>query len=132
MCLRYCCRPMNTGVSGHIAFVLFLHKCPLLGSFWCRPRGRMPRVECMALAGLELWFNSEDHGPPHFHVRKPDRWEIRVFFRSCTRRELSFSVKYSFRAKGPTGKEPAAILRTVMDNLAELTLEWEQKVQTER
>lgn len=92
----------------------------------------MARVECISIAGLELWFNSEDHGPPHFHVRKPDRWEIRVFFRSCTKRELSFNVKFAFRDKGPNTKEKAVLRREVMAQLGALATEWEEKVQTER
>ena len=91
----------------------------------------MPRVECITVAGLELWFNSLDHGPPHFHVRKPDRWEIRVFFRSCTATALSFNVKFAFRSKGPSGREQAAILSAVLAHLDDLAVEWEQKVQSE-
>ena len=90
----------------------------------------MARVECITIAGMDVFFNSNDHGPPHFHVRKPDRWEVRIYFRSCTSKKLSYSVKFALRSKGPTGRERTAILNAVRDNLAALTMEWEQKVQT--
>jgi hypothetical protein len=32
------------------------------------------------IAGLDLWFNSDDHLPPHFHAEKPGHWEVRVLF----------------------------------------------------
>ncbi len=31
----------------------------------------MGRVDAFAIGGLDLWFNSHDHGPPHFHARRP-------------------------------------------------------------
>ena len=33
----------------------------------------MGRVDAVSIAGLELWFNSSDHLPPHFHDRKTQR-----------------------------------------------------------
>ena len=38
----------------------------------------MGRVDAFALPGLELFFPSDDHPPPHFHVLKPGAWEIKV------------------------------------------------------
>ncbi|MBA2663238.1 MAG: DUF4160 domain-containing protein [Bradymonadaceae bacterium] len=38
----------------------------------------MGKVDSFAIPGLELLFYSSDHPPPHFHVRKPGEWEIRV------------------------------------------------------
>ena len=28
----------------------------------------MGKVDCISLTGLVLWFNSNDHRPPHFHA----------------------------------------------------------------
>lgn len=56
-----------------------------------RPLGKL---DCFHMAGVDLWFNSSDHEPPHFHARKPDKWEIRVFFRACKRSNLVFNVKF--------------------------------------
>jgi hypothetical protein len=30
----------------------------------------MPKVESFELVGLVCWFWSNDHNPPHFHVKK--------------------------------------------------------------
>jgi hypothetical protein len=30
----------------------------------------MPRIEAFTISGVELWFNSADHDPAHYHVRK--------------------------------------------------------------
>jgi hypothetical protein len=40
----------------------------------------MGRVDTFRLPGLDLWFNSSDHLPPHFHAEKLGLWEVRVFF----------------------------------------------------
>ncbi|NCR39243.1 MAG: DUF4160 domain-containing protein [Microcystis aeruginosa W13-11] len=54
----------------------------------------MGKVESFNLDGLDLFFNSHDHLPPHFHVRKPGQWEIRVFFLLCNQENvLNFQVK---------------------------------------
>ena len=44
----------------------------------------MGKVGCITLAGLSLWFNSNDHLPPHFHVNKTGEWEIRIYFLRCS------------------------------------------------
>jgi hypothetical protein len=39
------------------------------------------KVRAFELPGYELWFNSDDHLPPHFHVEKAGGdWEIKVNF----------------------------------------------------
>ena len=53
----------------------------------------MGKVESFNLDGLDLFFNSHDHLPPHFHVRKPGQGEIRVFFLLCNQENgLNFGV----------------------------------------
>ena len=83
------------------------------------------RVDVFVIAGLDLWFNSHDHGPPHFHARRPGEWEIRVYFLSSTEERLDFEVRW--------GREPpGAYVRTLTEHVttgrAELLNEWEQKV----
>jgi hypothetical protein len=41
----------------------------------------VPKVATFSVAGLESWFNSDDHLPPHFHAEKSGEWEVRVRFR---------------------------------------------------
>ena len=88
----------------------------------------MPKVACIEIPGLELWFNSLDHGPPHFHVRKAGQWEIRIYFRSCTESRLDFDEKFRLGKRGPSGKDRALVLREVLNHRDELFREWEQKV----
>ena len=40
----------------------------------------MPRVACFEIPGLSCWFWSNDHNPPHFHVKREGEWEIQVNF----------------------------------------------------
>lgn len=54
----------------------------------------MGKVDAFVVAGLQLWFNSEDHGPPHFHVGRPGEWEIRVFFLTSVAGHLEYELKW--------------------------------------
>ena len=83
----------------------------------------MPRVACFAAAGIELWFNSNDHRPPHFHVEKPGRWQITVRFL----REASEMIVVVW-GEGPTASERKVLVRLVEPRRLELLAEWERKV----
>ncbi len=87
----------------------------------------MSKLRTFALDGLELFFNSQDHWPPHFHVRKPGCWEIRVFFLSSEPKELDFKMKWPLH-KSPSSKEQSEILKQVLKHRDALLQEWEQKV----
>jgi len=41
-----------------------------------------------------MFFHSDDHGPPHVHVRRPGEWEIRVNLLLTTEAHLEFTVKW--------------------------------------
>jgi hypothetical protein len=83
----------------------------------------MPRLDAFRIAGLELWFNSADHRPPHFHAEKTDAWEVRTYFL----RDPSEMIAQVW------GDEPKAADLKKIRNAAErhrvqLLEEWEQKV----
>lgn len=40
----------------------------------------MANVAAFTISGLKIWFWSNDHEPPHFHVKKRGEWEIKVAF----------------------------------------------------
>ena len=40
----------------------------------------MATVRAFSLAGLKLWFYSNDHEPPHFHAKRSGEWEVKVHF----------------------------------------------------
>jgi hypothetical protein len=86
------------------------------------------QVEAFEIDGLKLWINSSDHLPPHFHAKRRGQWEIRVFFLTCTDKNLDFNVKFQFGKKGPSAADQAAILELVLEHRAALLQEWEKKV----
>lgn len=88
----------------------------------------MGRVECIALPGLEMWFNSSDHEPPHFHAERPGEWEVRVFF--LRGRADMFETKWSARKGKPTPAQLGRLGRIAERNRLDLLIEWERKVRT--
>ncbi len=94
----------------------------------------MGKVEAFEIEGLEAWFNSQDHHPPHLHIRRRGEWEIRVFFLECSEGRLNFELKWGQRRKrrkkGPSPQAQASILDEVLKHRTELLLEWERKVCT--
>lgn len=87
----------------------------------------MPRLGAFSIPGLDLFFNSLDHLPPHFHARRPGEWEIRVYF-LVSGPKLACDIKWSRKARGM----PASTLQTlnalVNGNRAQLFREWDAKV----
>jgi hypothetical protein len=83
------------------------------------------RVESVKIGGLDLWFNSHDHLPPHVHVRKGGHWEIRIYFLLATADALEYQLKWgrSLRAG-----EIRIIRDAIMGHKVELLAEWETKV----
>ncbi len=86
----------------------------------------MGKVEAVVLKGLDLWFNSSDHLPPHLHARRRGEWEIRVYFLLCTDGELVFDCKWA--KKAPSANVIDRIRKAVVEHRVELLREWEQKV----
>lgn len=89
----------------------------------------MGKVEAFTIAGLDLWFNSIDHRPPHFHARCPGRWEIRVYILECTETQLSYEVKWG---ANPIRRHREQLLERVVGHRVALLEEWERKVRYER
>ena len=85
----------------------------------------------MSIPGLDLWFNSHDHLPFHFHVKKAGWWEIRVAFLECRDGHMEWEMKWRKKGNGPNGKERKAILDSLLAHKAELLAEWEAKVNGE-
>ena len=88
----------------------------------------MGKVDCIAIEGLRVWFNSNDHLPPHFHVTKTGDWEIRIYFLRCTQGHLDFDIKWG---KGASRKLLEQLLALVLEKRAALLGEWELKVCTQ-
>ncbi len=82
----------------------------------------MPKVDCIAIAGLVCWFWSSDHDPPHFHVKRDGEWELRVYF------GLGDEMFQLVWGEPPKSKLLKSIAKLVREHRAELLLEWEMKV----
>ena len=88
----------------------------------------MGKVDAFSVAGVDLWFNSSDHLPPHFHARRAGEWELRVFFLRCTDTHLEASVKWADRKRGIGRKDLEALKTGAFQFREELLKEWEAKV----
>lgn len=87
----------------------------------------MGRVEAISVEGLDLWFNSSDHLPPHLHARKAGHWEVRVYILETTLDELAYESKWPPAASLPA-RVAKALREEVVKNRAALLSEWESKV----
>jgi hypothetical protein len=83
-------------------------------------------VDCISVAGLELWFNSDDHLPPHFHAEKPGEWEVRVFF--LQDREDMFEVKWTKKKDRPSMADLKMLAKHAERNRTALLTECQLKV----
>lgn len=85
-------------------------------------------LECFSIAGVKSWIPSNDHEPPHFHVKKKDAWEIKVLIETTTEGKLDFIPKWIKHSnRGPSGKMIRGLHRLVLAHRGELLLEWERK-----
>lgn len=84
----------------------------------------MGKVDCFTLPGLDLWINSSDHPPPHFHAERRDKWSIRVYFLLCREGELVCDTVYG---NGPNSTERRTLLAQVLEHREALLREWEIK-----
>ncbi|HXW92552.1 MAG TPA: DUF4160 domain-containing protein [Terriglobales bacterium] len=85
----------------------------------------MGKVDAFTLPGIEAWFNSSDHMPPHIHVKRRGEWEIRVFFLECAKGHLAYNIKWG---SSPSAKQRSDILDSVLQHRPDLLKEWEAKV----
>jgi hypothetical protein len=83
----------------------------------------MPKVEAFRVDGLDLWFNSSDHRPPHFHVELPAVWELRIFFL----RDPSAMVEKKWGGDARRA-ELKKLLALAEAHRAELMAEWQRRV----
>lgn len=86
----------------------------------------MGKLQCFTINGIEMWFFSNDHLPPHFHAKRKGQWEVKVNFLASSSTEM-------FQVVWPKGKEvPKTITnlleKMVNDHRDELLKEWELKV----
>jgi len=83
-----------------------------------------PRVAAFHIPGCKSWFNSNDHGPPHFHIEELGRWECRVYFdgSGATR------IERKWGRPGPTGSERREIESMSRQFRDDLLVQWKKSV----
>ena len=89
----------------------------------------MGRVEAFSIRGLDCWFPSLDHDPPHFHVRLAREWEIEVPILTTTVRHLDWGPKWPPDFAGPRRPLRMMLAGLVVEHRVSLLEEWERKVQ---
>ena len=88
----------------------------------------MGQVDCCSVPGLDLFFHSDDHGPPHVHVRRPGQWEIRVSLLLTTADRLEYTVKWPSKPSGLNRRVRRKIRTAMVEHREALLKEWNDKV----
>jgi hypothetical protein len=87
----------------------------------------LAKLECFAIAGIEAWFFSNDHLPPHFQAKRKGRWEVRVYFLESSTSEM-FQVVW-LKGKEIPRADTKLLEEMVIAHRSEILEEWEGKVQ---
>ena len=80
----------------------------------------MASVSAFAISGLKIWFWSNDHEPPHFHVKKRGKWEIKIAFLE----DAPQMIEVVFGK--PTAKVVKEIKELAAQHRLELLEQWQQ------
>jgi hypothetical protein len=86
----------------------------------------MAKLECISISGIQLWFYSNDHEPPHFHAKRRGEWEYKVKFLESA--EEMFELVWSKKKRQMSRGERVSLLELVEENRSEIFREWEEKV----
>jgi hypothetical protein len=82
------------------------------------------KLETFQIPGVTLWFNSNDHLPPHFHAARTGEWRLRVMFMKG--QEEMFEIVWA--ARQPSPQTLRSIATAVRQHGPELLVEWNRKV----
>lgn len=85
----------------------------------------MPKIKCISVAGIELWFWSDDHNPPHFHAKRAGQWEVKVKFLESG----SGMLEVVWAKKAMSKQDRRQLIVEVESHRQEILKEWEAKVQ---
>lgn len=87
------------------------------------------KIEYFSPQGLQAFFRSNDHRPPHFHVKKAGMWEVRVYILTSSKNGLDYSFKFpKNNSASLSSKEKKAILGFVTSNREKLLSDWSDQV----
>jgi len=83
----------------------------------------MARVRCFEIAGVQCYWISGDHDPPHFHARRPGEWHYVVNFLQPRGRML----RVKREVKRIAGSVRRALCTRAEANLDALLDEWQRR-----
>jgi Domain of unknown function (DUF4160) len=82
----------------------------------------LAQVKAFRIAGIQCWFYSNDHRPPHFHAKRRGEWEARVYFL-----EAGESLFEMLAWSGPMSRQDSERIAQKVDAHRDALLaEWEQ------
>lgn len=81
----------------------------------------MATVTAFQISRLKIWFWSNDHEPPHFHVKRRGEWEVKVSFMLAP--DEMIEILGSGR---PSKKELKALTQLAVEHRLELLEQWQQ------
>jgi len=82
----------------------------------------MATVKAFSISGLKIWFWSNDHEPPHFHVKRAGEWEAKVSF-LLPRDEM---VQWEWCRKSPSRAMLNELTKLAERHRVELLEQWQQ------
>jgi len=85
----------------------------------------MATLKSFSIAGLKLWFYSNDHEPPHFHAKRKGEWEYRVHF--LAGRAEMFELVWSKKKTLISKADRESLEELVEKHRSQIFKEWEQK-----
>jgi hypothetical protein len=86
----------------------------------------MANLTCFSIAGIKLWFYSNDHEPPHFHAKRKGEWEVKIHFLQGPAR--MFELVWAAKKKQMSKVDRDLLQEMVEQHRFEILGEWEQKV----
>lgn len=89
----------------------------------------MSQLEAFEIPGLVIVFYSNDHAPPHFHVKRRGEWELRVFFLECTATHLESEAVFSKKGKAINPTQRKDLCRLIQRHRRAVLRQWQRAVE---
>jgi hypothetical protein len=84
----------------------------------------MGKLSSFSIEGMQCWFNSQDHKPPHFHAKKSGQWEYRIFFM----KKAAEMLEVKWQKTRISRQDRTTLCDEASECRPELLKEWEEKV----
>jgi hypothetical protein len=81
----------------------------------------MATVTAFTVNGLKIWFWSNDHDPPHFHVKRNGEWEVKIKFMLDQSRMVE-----NLSRKGPSKSVLKELTKLAEKHREKLLKQWQE------